>query len=77
VYKPRFFWQEFCPPKLGCGLYMEYYVLLTTEPAKSVLYVVKLPAETVSVWDLSWKLLHTRECPNVLPVYRHILITWE
>jgi hypothetical protein len=26
---------------------------------------------------LSSKLLHTRECANVLPVYRHILITWD
>jgi hypothetical protein len=65
------------PPKLGCGLHMEYYVLLTTEPATTVLYVVKLPVETASVWDLSCKLLHTRKCANVLPVYRHILITWE
>jgi hypothetical protein len=30
---------------------MEYYVLLTTEPATSVLYVVKLPVETASVWE--------------------------
>jgi hypothetical protein len=37
------------PPKLGCGLYVEYYVLLTTEPVMPVLYVVKLPVETASV----------------------------
>jgi hypothetical protein len=58
------------PPKLGCG-FTRNVVLLTTEPATPVLYVVKLPVETASVWDLSCKLLHTRECANVLPVYRY------
>jgi hypothetical protein len=47
------------PQKLACGLYTEYYVL-TPEPATSVLYVVKLPVETASVWDLSCKLKHAR-----------------
>jgi hypothetical protein len=37
------------PPKSGCGVYTEYYVLLTTEPATPVLYVIKLPVETASV----------------------------
>jgi hypothetical protein len=37
------------PPKLGCGLYAEYYVLLATESTTPVLYVVKLPVETASV----------------------------
>jgi hypothetical protein len=73
----RTFLTRICPQKLGCGLYTEYYFLFTTEPATPVLYVAKLLVETASVWDLSCKLLHTRECTNLLPVYRHILITWE
>jgi hypothetical protein len=50
VYKPHFLTRIY-RPKLGCGLYTEYYFLLTTEPATSVLYVVKLPVETTSVCD--------------------------
>jgi hypothetical protein len=76
VYKPHFLTRIY-PPKIGCGLYTEYYALLTTEPATPVLYVVKLPVETASVWDLSCKLLHMREYANILSVYRHVLITWE
>jgi hypothetical protein len=76
VYKQHFLTRSY-PPKLGCGLCTEYCVLLTSEPATPVLYVVKLPVETASVSDLSCKLLHTRECANVLPAYRHILITCE
>jgi hypothetical protein len=37
------------PPKLGCGLYAKYYVLLPSEPATLELYVVKHPVETASV----------------------------
>jgi hypothetical protein len=76
-YKPHFYLTRIYPPKLGCSLCTEHYVLLTTEPATPVLCVVKLPVETASVWDLSCKLLHTHECANVLPVYWHNLITWE
>jgi hypothetical protein len=47
----RTFLTRIYPPKLRCGLCTEYYVLLTTEPATPVLYVVKLPIETASVWD--------------------------
>jgi hypothetical protein len=36
---------------VGCGLYTEYYVLLATEPATPVLYVVKLPVDTASVFE--------------------------
>jgi hypothetical protein len=50
VYKPHFLTIIY-PPKLGCGSCTEYYILLTTEPAMPVLYVVKLPVETASVWD--------------------------
>jgi hypothetical protein len=50
VYKPHFL-TIIDPPKLGCGLCTEYYVLFTTEPATPVLYVVKIPLETASVWD--------------------------
>jgi hypothetical protein len=49
VYKPHFL--TIWPPNLGCGLCTEYFVLLTTEPVTPVLYVVKLPVETASVWD--------------------------
>jgi hypothetical protein len=42
----RTFLTRIYPPKLGFGLYTEYYVLLTSEPAMPVLYVVKLPVET-------------------------------
>jgi hypothetical protein len=52
MYKPHFMTRIY-PPKLGCGLCTEYYVLLTTEPATPVLCIVKLPVETVSIWDLS------------------------
>jgi hypothetical protein len=48
VYKQHFMTRIY-PPKLGCGLCTEYYVLLTTELATPVLYVVKLPVETASV----------------------------
>jgi hypothetical protein len=47
----RIFLTRIYPPKLGHGLYTEYYALLTTEPAMLILYVVKLPVETASVWD--------------------------
>jgi hypothetical protein len=47
----RTFSTRIYPPKLGCGLCTEYYVLLTTEPATPVLYVVKCPVETVGAWD--------------------------
>jgi hypothetical protein len=74
--KPHFF-DKNLPSKIGVRLFTEYYVLLTTEPTMSVLYVVKLPVETASVWDCYLaSFLHTRECANVLPMYRHILITW-
>jgi hypothetical protein len=70
VYKPHFL--TVYPPKLGCSLYTEY-VLLTTEPAAPVFYVVKLPVETVYVWDLSCKQLHARmrQCITGVSVWRH------
>jgi hypothetical protein len=49
VYKPHFLTRIY-PPKLECGLYMKY-VLLANEPATPVLYVVKLPVDTTSVWN--------------------------
>jgi hypothetical protein len=51
VHISRTFLTWIYPPKLGCGLCMEYYVFLTTEPVTPVLYVVKLPLVTASVWD--------------------------
>jgi hypothetical protein len=62
------------PPKLGCGLYTEYYVLLTTEPATPVLYVVKLPVETASVWDCYLASYCTRA--NTPTYYQCICIFW-
>jgi hypothetical protein len=50
VYKPHFL-TRISLQNWGCGLCTEYYVILTTEPATPVLCVVKLPVETVSVWD--------------------------
>jgi hypothetical protein len=44
VYKPHFL-DKNLPSKIGG------YVILTTEPVTPVLYAVKLPAETASVWD--------------------------
>jgi hypothetical protein len=67
---PHFF-DKNLPSKIGVRLIHGILFPLTTEPATPVLYVVKLPVETVSVWDLSCKLLHTRECANILPVYRY------
>jgi hypothetical protein len=48
MYKPHFLTRIY-PSKLGLGLFTEYYVVSTTEPAMSVLYAVKLPVETASV----------------------------
>jgi hypothetical protein len=45
----RTFLTRIYPTKFGCGLYTEYHVLFTTEPATPVLYVVKLQVETASV----------------------------
>jgi hypothetical protein len=46
VYKP---FDKNLPSKIGVRQNTEYYVLLTTEPATLVLYVVKLPVEPASV----------------------------
>jgi hypothetical protein len=46
VYKPHFF-DKNLPSRIGVRLING--VLLTTEPAMPVLYVVKLPVETASV----------------------------
>jgi hypothetical protein len=48
VYKPLFFYKNL-PSKIGVRLIHGILFLLTTEPAMPVLYVVKLPVETVSV----------------------------
>jgi hypothetical protein len=50
VYKPHFF-DNNLPSKIGVRFMHGIFFLLTTEPATPVLYVVKLPVETVSVWD--------------------------
>jgi hypothetical protein len=62
------------PPKLGYGLCIEYYILLTTEPATPVLYVVKLPVETTSVWDCY--LAGYCTCANAPPCCQCISIFW-
>jgi hypothetical protein len=59
---------------LGCGLYTEYYVLLATEPATPVLYVVKLPVDTASVWDCYLASYCTRA--NAPTYYQCISIFW-
>jgi hypothetical protein len=69
-----FFFTRIYPPKLGSGLCMEYYVLLTTEPAMPVLYVVKLPVETASVWDCYLTSYCTHV--NTPTYYRCIGIFW-
>jgi hypothetical protein len=52
------------PPKLGCGLYMEYlYFFKKTrsskkqmiEPVTPVFYIVKTPVETFSVCAYCWQ----------------------
>jgi hypothetical protein len=63
------------PPKLRCGLYTEYYVLLTTEPAMPVFYVVKLPVETAGVWDCYLTSYCARA--NAPTYYRCIGIFWS
>jgi hypothetical protein len=68
------FWTRIYPPKLGCGLCTECYVLLMTEPATPVLYVVKLPVETASVWD--WYRASYCMRANVPTYYRCISIFW-
>jgi hypothetical protein len=84
VYKPHFL--IIYHPKLGCGLYMDFFfketldpqmkaiILLTTEPATPVLYVVKLPVETASVWDGYPASCCT--CMNEPTYYRCIGIFW-
>jgi hypothetical protein len=64
------FFTRIYPPKFWCGLCKEYYVLLTTEPATPVLYFVKLPVETASVWDCYLASYYTRA--NALTYYRYI-----
>jgi hypothetical protein len=59
--------------KLGAA-YTRNIVLLTTEPATSVLYVVKIPVETVSVWDCYLESYCTRA--NAPTYYRCIGIFW-
>lgn len=65
MYEQHIFFTRIYIPTLGCVLYVEYYVFLetpdpqekkaiilqTTELMILVLYVVKLPAKTVSVWE--------------------------
>jgi hypothetical protein len=83
----RTFLTRIYSPKLGCGLYTEYYVfflepdppnkaivLLTIEPAMPVLYVVKLPVETANVWDSYLASYYT--CVNVSMYYWCIGIFW-
>jgi hypothetical protein len=50
VYKP-YFWQEYILQNLGPAYTRNIMYFFTTEPATPVLYVVKLPAKTASVWD--------------------------
>jgi hypothetical protein len=70
----RTFLTRIYPPKLGCGLCTEYYVLFTTEPVTPVLYVLKLPVETASVWDCYLASYCT--CTNAPTYYRCIGIFW-
>jgi hypothetical protein len=65
VYKPPFFWPKFALENWGEAFHGFFFgrggggarsskkavILQTTEPATPVLYVVKPPVETVSVWD--------------------------
>jgi hypothetical protein len=71
--KPHFL-TRISPPKLGCGKCTEYNVLLTTEPTTPVLYVVKPPVETASVWDCYLARYCTRA--NAPTSYRRIGIFW-
>jgi hypothetical protein len=70
----RIFLTRIYPPKLGCGLCTEYDVILTTEPATPILYVLKLPVETASVWDCYLASYCTRE--NAPTYYQCIGIFW-
>jgi hypothetical protein len=67
VCKPHFFWQEFTLQNWGAA-YARNIVLFTTEPAMPVLYVMKLPVETASVWDLSCKPLYARIRQRIIGV---------
>jgi hypothetical protein len=62
------------PSKTGVRLTHGNYVLLTTEPATLVLYIVKLPVETISVWDCYLARHYTRA--NAPTYYRCICIFW-
>jgi hypothetical protein len=75
VKKLHFFLTRIYRPELGCGLWTEYYVFLTTEPATPVLYVVKLPVETASIWDFYFASYCTRA--NTPTYYRCIGIFWS
>jgi hypothetical protein len=75
----RTFWPEFALQNWGAAYARNIMSLLTTEPATPVLYVVKLPVETASVWDCYLASYCTRAImPMLTPVYRHIFIfIWE
>jgi hypothetical protein len=68
-----FFWQEFTLQN-WVAAYARNIVLLTTEPATSVLYVVKLPVETASIWNCYLPSHCTRA--NTPTYYRCIGIFW-
>jgi hypothetical protein len=86
MYKPQFF-DKNLPSKIGvrlkhgilCIFWTNWIlrkkdILLTTEPATPVLYVMKLPVETASVWDCYLASYCTRA--NAPTYYRWIGIFW-
>jgi hypothetical protein len=69
VYKPHFF-DKNLPSKIGVRLIHGMLFLLTTEPATPVLYVVELPVETASFWDLQ-AIAHARMHQRIIDVSAH------
>jgi hypothetical protein len=73
VKKPHFF-DKNLSSKIGVRLIHGILFLLTTEPATPVLYDVKLPVETASVWDCYLASYCT--CANTPMYYWCIGIFW-
>jgi hypothetical protein len=74
ICKPHFFWQEFTLQNWGAAYTRNIMSFFTTEPATLILYVVKLPVETTSVWDCYLASYCTHA--NVPTYYRCIGIFW-
>jgi hypothetical protein len=74
MYKPHFFWQEFTLKKIGMRLMHEILSFWRVSPAMLVLYVVKIPAETASIWDCYLASYCTHA--NAPTYYRCIGIFW-